>query len=144
NSVAGVPVSPVDHVSQGGYHLTDREFRLLRIAKRDFALDDPRLKLQRRVKVVVDHRYPITEADRFMAPAFSLFQVNHAYFVVNLRRFAPLTFLPSKAQQLFRVLDVFEHEGVEPMDRTAPQPPSCQGFRVSDPFLAERLVNGVP
>src|SRR5690606_18060524 len=136
----GIPVSPVDYVSQGGHHLADREFRLLRIAKRDFALDDPRLKLQRRSEIVVDHRYPVTEADRFMASAFSVFQVNHAYFVVNLRRFASLKFLPSKPQQLFRVLDVFEHDEVEPMDRTSPQPPYCQGFRVSDPFLAERLV----
>src|SRR5690606_40264016 len=95
SDLAGIPVSPVNYVSQGGHHLTDCEFRLLRIAERDFTLDDPRLKLQCGLEIVVDHRYPITEANRFMAPALSVFQVNHAYFVVNLRRFSLLKLFPS-------------------------------------------------
>src|SRR5690554_2796548 len=79
-----------------------------------------------------------------MAPAFSVFQVNHAYFVVNLRRFAPLKFLPSKPQQLFRVLDVFEHDEVEPMNGSPSEAPNGQGFRVPHPFLAKGFVRWVP
>ena len=36
-------------------------------------IDDPRLKLQCGLEIIIDHRHPVTKADRFMAPAFSVF-----------------------------------------------------------------------
>src|SRR5690606_41210984 len=95
-------------------------------------------------EVIVDRRNAISASHRLDGPPFGMLQVDDLDAVIDLRCFAPLKLFPGQAQEFLRVFHVLKDDEVKAVNCPALEAPDRQRFRVAYPFLAKRLVNGVP